>query len=85
MPMFFLFPAVRRSREKSKIKYNEKEEQIVRLRKENKQLESEAASLRNELKIYQDLARNLDIQVIDETVQQSSNRMIKLERDFPGY
>ena len=55
------------------------------MRKENKQLESKAASLRNELKIYQDLARSLDIQVMDEVNLGSANRMIKVERDFTGY
>lgn len=78
--------AVRRSREKSKIKYNEKEEQIGNLRKENKQLESKAENLRRELAIYQDIARGLDIQVMEEVNMGNANRMIKLERDFPvGY
>lgn len=58
--------------------------QIQRLRVENKELESTAASLRNELKIYQELAEGLDIQVIDE-VNMGPNRMIKVERDYPGY
>ena len=57
----------------------------MRLRKENKQLESEAANLRNELKIYQDMARDMDIQVIDEVNMGNSNLMIKLERDFADY
>lgn len=52
---------------------------------ENKKLENTAASLRNELKIYQELAQGLDIQPVDVEVNMGPNRMIKVERDFPGY
>ena len=66
------------------MKYIEKEEQIQRLRKENKKLESTAANLRSELRIYQDLASGLEINLSDDP-NNANNRMIKVEREQMNY
>ena len=77
-------PAVRRSREKSKVKYDEKEQQIMRLREEHKYLQDLVAKLTNDLAIYEDLVISMGIP-LTETMPVYNGSQVKFENDHTFY